>query len=122
MCDFNTNENREKCEDAVTTFMTVMGEIGTLWHNEYGGTIEHHIYTYTCANDVKVKTFIINEVLYFKVFPNNMEFIPNDSTIYDGYFITDEMDQQNAQVRRCLYAVDHECSLYCGQTQVNMYI
>lgn len=124
-CDFNSNAVREECEAVVTEFITVMNETGMLWHNEYGGTIaiEHPTYTYRCANDTKVNMVIINEVLYFKVLPNNnMEFIPNDSTIYDGYFISDEMDHQNVQVRRCLYAVEHECSIQCGQTTVNMYI
>ena len=46
----------------------------------------------------------------------------DDNIIYDGYFIRDEMDRQNTQVRRCLYQVDLESSFYCGQTQVNMYI
>ncbi len=120
MCDFNTNENREKCEDAVDIFMNVGGRD---WYNEYGGTIEHPIYTYSCADDVKYKMVIIDEVLYFKILPSGVGFILNDDNIiYDGYFISDEMDQQNAQVRRCLYAVDHECSLYCGETKVNMYI
>ena len=120
MCDFNSNAVREECEAVVTNFITVMNEIGKLWHNEYGGTFEHPTYTYSGADDTKVNMVIINEVLYFKVLPNNnMEF---NSTIYDGYFISDEMDQQNAPVQRCLYAIEHECSIQCGQTTVNMYI
>jgi hypothetical protein len=122
MCDFNTNDNRKKCEDAVTVFISAMNAAGRLWSNEYGATIQHPIYTYSWGHAVKSKMVIIDEVLYFKVLPNNMEFIPNDSTIYDGYFISDEMDQQNAQVQRCLYSVNHEFSFYCGQTKVNMYI
>jgi len=123
MCDFNMNAVREKCEHEVDIFMNNVVERSGIWYNEYGGAIVHPINSYFCADDVKYKMVIIDEVLYFKILPSGVGFILNDDNIiYDGYFIRDEMDRQNTQVRRCLYQVDLESSFYCGQTQVNMYI